>query len=64
MADSKDTEKPQTQGEEEEIDIDLKDPEVAAASSKIQAAFRARKGPKKPAVDQPKADLKTVNEAT
>jgi len=34
-------EKPQN---EEEIDIDLNDPEVEAAAAKIQSAFKNRKG--------------------
>lgn len=33
--------------EEEEIDIDLNDPEVKKAASKIQASFRAQFGKKK-----------------
>lgn len=33
-------------GQEEEIDIDLNDPEVAAAANKIQAKFRGKLGRK------------------
>jgi hypothetical protein len=40
------TEAAQTTGEEEEIDIDLEDPDVARAATKIQASFRGHKSRK------------------
>ena len=56
---------PQAQGTDEQIDIDLNDPEVEAAASKIQAGFKGmmvRKAMKEGGEDQPAEEQAAVDD--